>query len=279
MAKKIKHPEHVNHERWLVSYADFITLLFAFFTVLYATSQTDTKKVQEFVGSVERAFAFTLFDPGSNNVILDSRNGSIDSGLYDLAMAMTSMEKRMEEVIKTSDLGADVAIRNSAEGLVVTMKTLNLFESGSDILKLQAHATLKKISHELNSQPFLVRVEGHTDSQPIRGAQFPSNWDLASARAMSVLRELLQNGISPERLSTAAFAEYRPVADNRTSKGRASNRRVDIVILRQLAPGTKLNAPTLASPIPAGPLSADLRSTFGTPGAIVGRIAPKEASR
>ncbi len=275
MAKKIKHPEHVNHERWLVSYADFITLLFAFFTVLYATSQTDSKKVKEFVGSVERAFSFTLFEPGTHSVLLDSKNGSIDSGLYDLAMAINELEKNMEETIRENGLSKEMSVQGDSEGLTIRLQTLDLFESGSDVLTVKAREILSKVSVELAKNALLLRIEGHTDNLPIKGARFVGNWELSSARSLSVLRELIRDGIVPERLSTAAYAQYKPLASNDTAAGRSKNRRVELVVLKKSAQprDTDVHPPAL------GPLTADLRSTFGAEGAVVGRIISAERPR
>lgn len=236
MARKHKHPEHVNHERWLVSYADFITLLFAFFTVLYAISSTDAKKVQKLVGSMERAFSSGMFLPGSRQLFLNDASSSSGNGIYDLGIPMVDMEKQITEAVKAETMANSVSVKKTPDGIVVTLKTIDVFKSGSAELMPEVHSLILKISNELKKTNQLIRIEGHTDSSPIRSAYFQNNWDLSVARAMAVLKEMLDQGVAPERLSVTGHAEFSPVASNDNEEGRSKNRRVEIILVEKKLP-------------------------------------------
>ena len=274
MGKK-KHPEHVNHERWLVSYADFITLLFAFFVVLFASGQADKKKQQALANAFQNAFSQMALFPqaaktpsmanptGSNpnaspkplELPIDS-DGSGDSMHHpDRATPIISPEelaRRMTEAVKKQLAdgtlkGADLTIRKVPDGVVLSLHEGGFFDSGSADLRPEAVAILKSITASLPDQD--IRVEGHTDNVPIHSAMYATNWELSSARASTIARFLLEHStLNPTHLAVAGYAEFRPVVSNATPEGRARNRRVDIVFLKPPPPEPAPTPATKAEP-------------------------------
>jgi chemotaxis protein MotB len=232
MARKPKIPEHVNHERWLVSYADFITLLFAFFTVLYATAQTDSGKVNKFVGAVDRAFSAGIFSAGSNELMFAQEGNVTGREIIDLGMNLKDIEKKISQTLEKSGAAGDaIKLERHAEGLTLILQTRSFFAPGSDILKPEALSLLPGVVDVLKKSKQRLRVEGHTDDMPIHNAFFASNWELSTGRALAVLHFLTRNGIAPQRLTVAGMAEHQPLRPNTTQEGRSRNRRVEIVIL------------------------------------------------
>jgi chemotaxis protein MotB len=262
MSKK-KHPEHVNHERWLVSYADFITLLFAFFVVLFASGQSDKAKQKKISAAITAAFTqVSIFDPHSNTPPLnDNAGGSAQvkptpvelpmdsSTAVSLAANPTTPEalrQRVQQVLQTqitagSLHASDVSLHASAEGLTLSLQEGGFFDSGSAEIRPNAIATLETLAASLPATP--LRIEGHTDNLPMKSALYASNWELSSARASAIARFLLDRShANPTQLSVAGYAEFHPVATNDTPEGRAKNRRVDIVFL-QPTPATATVVP------------------------------------
>jgi chemotaxis protein MotB len=249
MARKKKHPEHENHERWLVSYADFITLLFAFFVVMFATSQTDKGKAQQVSDSVKRALegekmsqvvaailGGTVSDTGKGNAMMRGPGGARQATEdvkkdEKLAELLPSLKMLSEELKKEIEAGK-IQISMQARGLVVSFNQAALFAPGEDVISPEAYGGLEKVAAVIANMPNPVRLEGHTDSTPINTARFHSNWDLSAARSIAIL-ELLSGKFSVPRtrLSIAGYADTAPVASNDTEEGRARNRRADIVIL------------------------------------------------
>lgn len=248
MARKKKHPEHVNHERWLVSYADFITLLFAFFVVMFAVSQVDSNKVGRFTESVR---AVTLWNgppltamgdkksedapPAAlipTNVVVTAKTSGVD-----LRVMRDLLRRRLRSAIINSRISIE-----QDQDLVVRLQDCGMFEAGSDKLVAQSVEDIRVLGEALRGLPFPVRIEGHTDSLAIRGSRFRNNWELSAARAVAVLECLSEKAGMPDKhLSIAGYADTRPVADNSTEEGRRRNRRVDIV-LTEMTPSANLNA-------------------------------------
>ncbi len=213
-----------SHDRWLVSYADFITLLFAFFVVMYSAGQLAT--------AIQTAF---------------TQHGSLppsptDVGGLPAAVPLsetlgedeqTALKSHIEHTLAPEITKGDVAVRGSAEGLVVSLREIGFFDSGSNEIKASSAAAFARIADVLRPTDNNIRIEGHTDNVPIYNAHFSSNWDLSTARATATVRLLIQYGLGPARLAASGYAEYHPVADNQTVAGRALNRRVDIIILRR----------------------------------------------
>jgi chemotaxis protein MotB len=250
MARKKKPPEHENHERWLVSYADFITLLFAFFVVMFATSQTDKGKAQQVSDSVKRAIegekmsqvvaailGGTAADTGRGNAMMRGPGGVRQSAEekkdQKLAELLPSLKVLSEELKKEIEAGR-IQISMQARGLVVSFNQAALFAPGEDVISPEAYGGLEKVAAAIAKMPNPVRLEGHTDSTPINTSRFHNNWELSSSRSIAIL-ELLTNkfDVPRERLSIAGYADTAPIASNETEEGRARNRRADIVILNE----------------------------------------------
>ena len=250
MARRKKPPEHENHERWLVSYADFITLLFAFFVVMFATSQTDKGKAQQVSDSVKRALdgekmsqvvsailGGTVTDTGKGNAMMRGPGGAqraADEKKDDKLVELLPSLKLLSEELRKEILDGRIQISMQARGLVISFNQAALFAPGGDVISAEAYDGLEKVASAIAKMPNPVRLEGHTDSTPINTLRFHSNWELSSARSIAIL-ELLTNtfNVPRERLSIAGYADTAPVASNDTEEGRARNRRADIVILNE----------------------------------------------
>ena len=249
MARKKKHPEHVNHERWLVSYADFITLLFAFFVVMFAVSQVDSKKLGRFVESVNVAFQVQGLFPDSGGIPV---GGGIEGNAVvppvvtpkptvlqheSPGSSASSIHKEMEQKIAELGAGNIVELRYDETGVVVCLTEEGFFRPGSAVVRHESLDLLRKLVQPLKDLEYPLAVEGHTDDSPIRAIEYPSNWELSTARATVVVRFLCDEaGFDPSRLSAAGFGEYRPLEGNSTIEGRARNRRVELVVRTEAAP-------------------------------------------
>ncbi len=254
MARKKKHEEHENHERWLVSYADFITLLFAFFVVMYALSSVNEGKYRILSESLEAAFrgpqksltpiqfGEIVRSPVKALAGIRSASGAIDTSylleslgnqsFYDqakhkLETMASEIEMAMAPLIK-EDI---ISVRRNSLWIEVEIKTSLLFPSGSASLSRESIPVLRRIAAVLKSYPNRIQVEGFTDNVPINTQRYPSNWELSASRATTVVRKLAQFGIEPSRMVALGYAEYRPKADNSTAEGRSKNRRVVMTIL------------------------------------------------
>jgi chemotaxis protein MotB len=233
---------HTTQERWLVSYADFITLLFAFFVVLYSTARVDKKKVTRLSAAIQVAFQQMGAHPGGvDQVALQTALNSplpVTPGTPAPETAdMESLRSDLQKALAEEIARGEVAVRKGPEGLVVSLQELGFFASGSAGIKPGAESAFSRMAEILVQRGYHVRVEGHTDNVPIHNSQFASNWELSTARSTEMIRSLItRHGFSPAILSAAGYGEYHPVADNGTDAGRALNRRVDVVILAQPAP-------------------------------------------
>ncbi len=244
MARKKKPEEHVNHERWLISYADFITLLFAFFVVMFAVSQVDTKKVGRFTESFQQASGIPLGGNGGQGVLPGAKDfsvappslGDVDTTPSDLR----ELEGMVGEQQLTGAFGGVKLIRRRHE-LVLRLPEGILFSSGGDTLQESATRVLRAIGDQLRERKVDIRVEGHTDNIPIHTPRFRSNWELSTARAVTVVAELAAARIDPMRISAAGYAEFHPIAPNTSPAERSQNRRVDLVIT--LSPPPEPQAP------------------------------------
>lgn len=263
MAKKPKAPEpeeHANHERWMVSYADMLTLLLALFIVMFAISKVDAVKFKTFADGASEAF-------GQANVALQGKVGNLDGGdgiLKDQApnknspdpkdigvLGQQALQKERErqkalnaEIQKLKNIQAQierhlqrrglkdaVLIRTDERGLVVNIVTDKvLFDSGQAVLRKDGKAVLGIIAPAIKGLPNRMIVEGHTDNVPISGT-FRSNWELSTARSTVVLQELLASGVVRWRVNAAGYADTKPLASNTSEAGRQRNRRVSIVVL------------------------------------------------
>ena len=235
----MRHKRHVaapeNHERWLVSYADFITLLFAFFVVMFATSHTDRKKVSS---SVRQALEYGQMSSAIAGVLKQGKPGNAPDAKKDapppepprpdLVQSMNTLSVKLEGELKAGKMGLKLEPR----GLVVSMRESAFFASGDDAINPASFATIEKVATVVRSLPNQVRLEGHTDSKPIRTSRFRSNWELSAARSIAMLELFASRfGVPIERMAVAGYAENAPTGSNETEEGRARNRRVDVVLL------------------------------------------------
>jgi chemotaxis protein MotB len=237
----------------LVSYADFITLLFGFFVVLYAFAKADQKKQVEVSASIDAAFhSLGIFPEAMRHPAKTSTaNGSekpeipmnIVMGEDVLAPAqvkndLDQIRRDLQQTLSNQIAQHTVSIHMGRDGLVISLREAGFFASGSATPRPESNATLRQIAARLGTTPYDLRVEGHTDNVPIHTSEFDSNWELSSARATHIARLFLDMHAMPaDRLSAAGYAEFHPVASNDTNEGRAENRRVDLVVL----PRTKIN--------------------------------------
>ncbi|HDL03806.1 MAG TPA: chemotaxis protein MotB [candidate division Zixibacteria bacterium] len=227
MARRKRGEDNENLDRWLLTYADLITLLLAFFIVMYSMSQVDAKKF----GKMSRALSGAL--KGGSIAIKRGNDIGVTSGkgVMDIGHLM-SIGKMIEEDSRKKGDDKPITTEMSERGLVIHIVESALFKQGSAKLEPQAQSVLEIVSQHLKGIDNHVRIEGHTDNVPINTVKYPSNWELSSARATEVVRYFIDNKVvGPNEISALGYGEYRPLKPNNTIENRARNRRVDIVIL------------------------------------------------
>jgi chemotaxis protein MotB len=241
MARRKKRIDIDNHDRWLISYADFITLLFAFFVVMYSISSVNEGKYKVFSDSL--SIAFTNQPRSASSGVVFNQQEQLLKALVDRRTArLGERQRKIQERMKNIADGLNrtmsplirqnqVHIEQSKRGIVVDISASSLFKTGDAVLQAGAQDILRQVVVVLSKEDLPIEVEGHTDDVPIRTAQFPSNWELSSARASSVVRMLVENGVPPERLAVVGLASNQPAAPNDSEVNRARNRRVSITIL------------------------------------------------
>jgi chemotaxis protein MotB len=227
MPRKRKNEDHENLERWLLTYSDLITLLLAFFIVMYSMSKVDAKKF----GKMSEALSGVL-KGGSVAIRRGDQVGTLPgTGVLSVGHLNTIQQKIKADLERT---GKDKLINSeiSERGLVIHIMESALFRAGSADLEPKAREILDMVASHLGDLPNHIRIEGHTDNVPINNSRYPSNWELSSARATEVVRYFTDNhGIDPKRVSALGYGEYRPLAANNNDENRAKNRRVDVVVL------------------------------------------------
>ncbi|WAW09519.1 flagellar motor protein MotD [Oxalobacter vibrioformis] len=245
MARKKREEESDNHERWLVSYADFITLLFAFFVVMYAISSVNENKYRELTQSIGSAFGVKVVPTVINeNPPVSIVPPAITRPLRKKATTNTEIRKERE---KMTGIGRDlmkvlsplinegkVKVIQSARGVNVEINASVLFAPAEARLSRQSEEVLRAVAQILKDEPNDIQVEGFTDNMPISSAQYPSNWELSSARASSVVRLFVDQGIAGERMVAIGRSANSPIDDNATSDGRSRNRRVALTVLSNI---------------------------------------------
>jgi chemotaxis protein MotB len=275
VSRRRKPATHVSHERWLISYADFITLLFAFFVVMYASAQVDRRKVGKLALSIQVAFQqLGVFDTSATQIPLSDaeaipfskvqavENLERTSDLERIVQPMKGvlgpsseesplkdvqgeLEKALEPEIKNHT----VEVKSRRSGIIISLSEVGFYESGSAALRPSSKDAIDRLAAILKVRQESLRIEGHTDNIPIHNGRYASNWELSTARASDFIKLFIDHyGFDPMRLSAAGYAEYHPVATNDTAEGRGRNRRVDIVIL---TPPDLLQRGLTASPKPA----------------------------
>lgn len=220
--------DNENHDRWLVSYADYVTLLFAFFVMMFASSHADLKKAARVSESVQRAYVGdrTRYRPSTE--IVDTKHPVPRDPNDNLLPSFEVLSKELATEIENGK----VWIHLESRGLVISLTETAFFEPGAETIAPDAGPAIHKIADALRSLPNSIRLEGHTDSTPIRTARYPSNWHLSSARALAMLDFMTQKcGLPLKRFAVAGYSDTVPVDTNETAEGRARNRRVDVVIL------------------------------------------------
>lgn len=252
---------HVNHERWLVSYADFITLLFAFFVVMYSVSSVNESKFRVLSDSMVSAFqnpessmepvqvgelvrspaplANEIKDisaPIVKNAVVDQASTSFSQQVLDMAeKEVNSIAEDVEDRLEESIDNDIINIKRNKFWLEVEIKSSLLFTSGSSELIPESIPLLIELSNSFTELPNRIHIEGFTDNKPINTQTFPSNWELSGARAAAVVRLFERNGIHPSRLAAIGYGEYQPVSGNQDEAGRAKNRRVVVVVMASVA--------------------------------------------
>jgi chemotaxis protein MotB len=260
MSRRRRTQPHPHHDRWLVSYADFITLLFAFFVVLYASSQMDRKKVVQVSAAIKGAFeqlgAFSgnatdvhaqqPLDTAALTVVAPRADKPGIAIPEDPFPDVNKLRSDLQDALGEQIQKHEIEIHATPEGLVVSLREIGFFNSGEATLLAEGKATLTRIAGVLLEKGFQIRVEGNTDNVPIHTGRFKSNWELSTARATEVVSLLVeQHGFDPTLISAAGYSEFRPVASNDTEEGRKQNRRVDLVIVA--------HSPRKAATLPATP--------------------------
>ena len=296
--KHAKPHEEEAGEAWLLPYSDLMTLLLALFIALFAMSQTDASKMQALAQAFTAAFNmggpsfFSGMGPSTSiNSATTTGQDNANNAYMQENQNLREAQEKIEQYVKENNLQDQVSTELSEEGLMIRLKEKALFASGSAALEGQADQIVPVIAGLLASLPERVTISGHTDNVPISTAQFPSNWELSSARAVSLMRGLMgaQPSLNPARFSALGYSEYRPIASNDTAEGRAQNRRVEVFIARSMrfsqedsisaSDGkvkTSANAPSNAMPTatgqtsPAGtaPMGAEQRPAPSTPGLV-----------
>lgn len=227
------HEEHPD-ERWVISYADLVTLLFGFFIILYATADANEVKMEALARGLSEAFNVSVKDGSVGGSIFEGGTGIIpgQSDVASLELDLDLVQRLIQEESARAGLEGQIKVSREDDSIVIRLADNLVFPSASADIRPEARALLAIVAKALNSTGNEVRVEGHTDNIPLVTDKYPSNWELSSARATAVLRLLTETlDVAPGRVFAAGYGEFRPIADNRTPEGRALNRRADIVIL------------------------------------------------
>lgn len=235
MSKAAPDPEKPeNNERWIVSYADMLTLLFALFVVLYATSDANPNKLKQVKVSIDRAFSVGISNGDSGaSAIFDSGGGGMTEGINEVkSRNFITLTTTLGDFAKQKGLDNRIQVHSDSTSITISLSDNLLFDSGSADLKPGAQAVLTEVASALSGLPNEIRIEGHTDNVPVNSPEFPTNWELSGERATRVLRFIAATGaFQPRQLYTSGYGDTRPVGDNATAEGRAANRRADIVIV------------------------------------------------
>ena len=270
--------EHENHERWLVSYADFITLLFAFFVVMYSLSSVNEGKYRVLSDSIVQAFrSLSINDSGQQLIVppvvkpmppaTAELQEAAEARRKQTAAQMRSMADQIRRVMGSLAQNGQVTVSEGAFGISIEINAALLFAPGEAALSGSASDALRAVAQVLAASVFPLTIEGHTDNTPINTYRFPSNWELSAVRASTVARLFIDSGVRPDRLTVAGYADQRPVADNAAEVGRGRNRRVTILLESHDAEPTPIG-PSIIPPndpirsiLPASPAVSSATAT------------------
>jgi chemotaxis protein MotB len=244
--------EQENHDRWLISYADFITLLFAFFVVMYSISSVNEGKYKELSTTLIGAFNaeekkedsstdIVEISQHSKNSMIDfpsraDKEGDINAGSEGsgISALLSELTDQVESAFGNLLDSGEISISGGETWIEISLSSELLFDSGSAGLNASATPIFEEISGILGGYENPVHVEGFTDDRPIKSSIFPSNWELSAARSAAVVRILADNGIDPYRLAAIGYGQYQPVANNDSAEGRGQNRRVALIVSRDI---------------------------------------------
>lgn len=276
---KHKHEEHENHERWLVSYADFITLLFAFFVVMYSVSSVNEGKYRTVSESIKAALNPVVSAPASKLAftIGTAKPSSVHTQSDAKEPVIRKLRAIMKSLKESTGLELVEMIEHASGDIIITVPDNVMFNSGEAALRPEALPFLKGLSEALIELDRQIRIEGHTDNVPIRTAQFPSNWELSAIRAVMAVRVMTElYGVPASHLSAVGRADSIPRTDNLTPENRAKNRRVEIVVLAEKTPiNENYQTSEAAEPTAQSDIPPDLAPPPGTPEAA----APADVGR
>ena len=227
---------HDNDERWLLTYSDLITLLFVLFVVMYAISTTDVRKFVALAQSVSAAFNADVMQGQQAISINNGQDTTVQqeqsaSGTSPVQSDLQAIKAALEDYAIGQGLGGEVEVGIAPQGIVIRLNDALLFTSGRAYLDDHALKLVRQVVDILKPLPNQIRIEGNTDDQPPDGVLFTSNWDLSTARALAVLKAMVDMQMDPARLSAQGNAQYNPITPNVDDTSRAKNRRVDIVVL------------------------------------------------
>ncbi|MEQ1814185.1 MAG: flagellar motor protein MotB [Candidatus Nitrotoga sp.] len=241
MARRNNHNEHDNPDRWLISYADFVTLLFAFFVVMYAISSVNEEKYKTFSDSLNIALTDQpiLVPPGvvinqqeqMLKTLVDRRTARLGEQQREIQDRMKNLANGLSKVMLPLIDQRLVSVNLTKRGVVLDIRASSLFKTGDAVLQPGYMEMLREVSRVLSKEELPVEIEGHSDDIPIMTTQFPSNWELSSARASSIARMLIDNGVAARRLSVVGLASNQPLVPNNSPENRSKNRRVSIMIM------------------------------------------------
>jgi chemotaxis protein MotB len=271
----------VSHDRWLVSYADFITLLFAFFVVLYASAEVDKKKAGRLAQAIQVAFQqLGVFKTSNTKIPLQDddampfekvqvvENTQRDADLKKIVnpmkgiltsaaqtQSLQDVQEAIQKALNPEILRHEVSMSMRPEGLIISLKEMGFFDSGTATIRPDSLDAISRLAAVLKQRPENLRIEGHTDNVPIHNSHFASNWELSTSRSTELIRLLItQYGLIADHLSAAGYGEFHPVSTNSTPEGRAQNRRLDVVILTPFQPANlDLRNSKQAAPLARGP--------------------------
>lgn len=238
-----EHEEHID-ESWLIPYADILTLLLALFIVLFASSEVDKAKFQSIMDAFKSELTGTQIDNEQSGLTIKQEGEKEKSETEAPAetpapsqsqedIELDNLKKQLEAYVVANGLEAMVSLQETRRGVEIALKDVLLFDSGKAILKESSYPTLDAFVGLFNNLPNPISIEGHTDDVPIGNAAYPSNWELSSARAVSVLHYFSSKNIPNERMQFTGFGEFQPIYPNDSTEHRQENRRVNIVVLRE----------------------------------------------